>query len=198
MSRNTTDSARSFSTFFLNQYKKLETDCCSYHNNIIWSQNDTETARISYNISTMTNNSYIQLIYKLRHYGDEDWKSVDYKVPLESVSCHFGGKRWYFRCELTKNGQYCGRRVAILYQAGDYFGCRHCADLTYDSCLQSKQMRGYPWKILSDSWKADELYDKIKITHYNKKPTRKYRRCLKLWSSDGYMPNAESQPHKEL
>lgn len=199
MSRNTTDSARSFNIFFLNEYKKLEPGCLSYRNNIIWSQNGTETARISYNISTIFNDSYIQLIYKLRHYGEEEWHSFDYKIPLESVPCHFGGIRWYFRCELSKNGKYCGRRVAILYEAGNYFGCRHCADLTYDSCNTKKSMRGFPWKTLTDEWKADEIYGNLWITHYKGKPTRKYRRCLKLWGTDKrYIQEAEEKLYKEL
>jgi hypothetical protein len=193
MAKDTTNNTRSFSIFFLNKYKKLEMGCTSYHNNIVWSRNGEEQARIDYDIKTTEEDSYIHLKYKVRTRGEEEWRSMDYKIPLESVRCHFGGNRWYFRCSLSKSGVYCGRRVAILYSAGDYFGCRHCADLTYDSCLVGQRIREFPRKTLSDAWKADEIYANLKLTHYNGKPTRKYKRCLKLWGSEDDVPKADKQ-----
>jgi hypothetical protein len=52
-------------------------------------------------------------------------------------------------------------------------------------------MRGFPWKILADSWKADELAQHVRVRYYNGKPTRKYRRCLKLWGADDHVLEAE-------
>src|SRR3989344_1762806 len=184
MSRDTTDNARSLSTFFLNKQKKLVPDCSSFNNNVIWSRNGSEVARIGYNMSTLSDDSYIHLSYKVRRWGEEEWLPIDQKIRLENIPCHFGGKRWYFRCSLSKDGVYCGRRVAILYSAGDYFGCRHCADLSYDSCNQSRKMRGFPWKLLTDEWKADDLYKNVKVRYYKGKPTRKYKRCLDLWGCE--------------
>ncbi len=59
----------------------------------------------------------------------------DYRVQLVTTSCHLGGVRWWFIRPLTKNGVYCGRRVGVLYRAprADYYGCRHCYDLSYES-----------------------------------------------------------------
>lgn len=193
MSRNTTQDTRNFTIFFLNMYKKLIPECVSYNNNIVWSRDGNETARINYNISTLAGDSFIELNYKVKRYGEEDWKSIQQKIQLETVGCHFGGKRWYFRCTLFRNGEYCGRRVAVLYQAGDYFGCRHCANLTYDSCLQGKKMRVFPWSVLMSEWKADDLYAKVKTRYYKGKPTRKYKRCLKLWHGGPEGTNAEEQ-----
>jgi len=184
MSRDTTDNARSLSIFFLNKQKKLVPDCSSFNNNVIWSRNGSEVARIGYNMSTLSDDSYIHLSYKVRRWGEEEWLPIDQKIRLENIPCHFGGKRWYFRCSLSKDGVYCGRRVAILYSAGDYFGCRHCADLSYDSCNQSRKMRGFPWKLLTDEWKADDLYKNVKVRYYKGKPTRKYKRCLDLWGCE--------------
>ena len=198
MSRYTTTDVRSFTIFFLNKYKKLEAECRSYNNNIIWSRNGVETGRIGYSISTITGDSFMNLSYKIKGCDEEEWRSIEYKVALETVPCHFGAKRWYFRCSLSKNGQYCGRRVAILYQAGDYFGCRHCADLTYESCNEPKRFRGWPWKILSDSWKGDELYGELRQTHYRGRPTRKYKRCLRLWGSESCVQEADKQLNKQL
>jgi hypothetical protein len=36
---------------------------------------------------------------------------------------------------------YCGRRVAVLYAAGDLFACRHCYRLCYASQQESRQSR---------------------------------------------------------
>ena len=197
MSRYTTTDVRSFSTFFLKKYGKLEPECSSYGNNIVWSTNGVETGRIDYDISTVFGDSFIRLSYKTRRYGD-DWQSMDYKVPLESVRCNFGGIRWYFRCPLTRGGIYCGKRVAFLYHVGDYFGCRECADLTYESCNELKRFRGWPWNVLANTWKADSIYEKLRTTHYKGSPTRKYKRCLELWSDDVYVQEAEEQLYKEL
>jgi len=152
----------------------------SYNDNIIWSISGEETGRINYSISTVNGNSYIELNYKVRQRGEEEWIPIKYKVSLETVGCHFGGERWFFRCSLYRNGQYCGRRVAFLYQAGEYFGCRNCADLTYESCNELKRFRGWPWRTLCQGMKADEILEKISRKHYAGKTTRKYRRYLKL------------------
>jgi hypothetical protein len=177
----------------LKEHKKLVPECLSYHNNIIWSRNGSETARINYIISTLANDSFIELNYKIRNRGDEDWRSIEQKIRLETVQCYFGGKRWYFRCGLTKNLEYCGRRVAVLYEAGDYFGCRHCADLTYDSCQESKRYRSWPWTTFINMRKAEELYGNIHLTHYKGVPTRKYKRYLKLNASEVELLEAEIQ-----
>ena len=165
----------------------------SYRNNIVWSRHGSEVARVAYSISTLSGDSFIELNYKVMRHGEEEWRPIKQKISLETTPCHFGGNRWYFRCALFRNGEYCGRRVAVLYQAGDYFGCRHCANLTYDSCLQGKKMRGFPWNVLMSEWKADDLYSKVKTKYYMGKPTRKYKRCLELWYRGPEGTNAEEQ-----
>jgi hypothetical protein len=47
-------------------------------------------------------------------------------------------KHFYFICPLVVNGRACRRRVAKLYlpPGGEYFGCRHCYNLTYESCKE--------------------------------------------------------------
>ena len=66
---------------------------------------------------------------------DEDKTEVEQGINLETTPCNFGGKRWWFRCPLVKNGEPCGRRCFKLYDppGQDYFGCRECYDLTYES-----------------------------------------------------------------
>ena len=155
---------------------------------IVWSSNGEETGRINIDVSTNNNNPvgypYILLKYKVRDNSYEDWVSMDYRFELLKVPCNFSGFRWFFRCNLSKNGQYCGRRVAFLYSVGRYFGCRHCADLTYESCNLSKSMRYGIYRIIIDETKEDELYKKIKTKFYRGKPTRKFRRYLKYTYGD--------------
>jgi len=175
MAKYTTDDTRHFSVFFLNKYHNFKFGEWAYNRNIIWSRNDNETGRINYDLLMDQDNPRIILRYKSRFSGEEDWTSMNYPVALEAVQCHFGGFRWYFGCPS------CCKRVAVLYTEGHYFVCRVCAGLTYESCQESKRMRGFPWKVLTNSWKADEIYKTIKRTHYKGKPTRKYQKCLELW-----------------
>ncbi|HEX9743954.1 MAG TPA: hypothetical protein VGB30_00870 [bacterium] len=60
---------------------------------------------------------------------------IELMVPLITTPAYFGNVRWWFACPLIKNGEKCGRRIEKLYlQPGEeYFGCRHCHDLTYRS-----------------------------------------------------------------
>ena len=51
-----------------------------------------------------------------------------------SPTCwHLGGRRPWFICSVRANGRYCGRRVAVLYLAGELFACRKCYGLAYAS-----------------------------------------------------------------
>lgn len=61
--------------------------------------------------------------------------SLEYSVELDQTFPHYGGVRWWFICPLVVNGQPCQRRVSKLYLPpnAQYFGCRHCYDLTYSS-----------------------------------------------------------------
>ena len=54
---------------------------------------------------------------------------VEYPITLDWTPCPFGGRRPWFRCPTED----CGKRVAILYQGGSHFACRHCQQLAYSS-----------------------------------------------------------------
>lgn len=148
--------------------------------NINWSINGEPTGNINIQVDTYSDNPNIKFVYKVRRNGEE-WKDIDFSFRMESTPCRFGGKKWFFICGLSKNGQHCGKRVRILYQAGDYFGCRHCADLTYDSCNESKRFRHGMWKIFTNESKAEDYYKKyVKREYYRGKPTKKYKRYLAI------------------
>ena len=61
------------------------------------------------------------------------------EIGLTTTPCNYGGVRWWFVCPVVKDGVYCGNRVAKLFlpPGGQYFGCRQCYDLTYESCQKS-------------------------------------------------------------
>lgn len=79
----------------------------------------------------------LRLSYSVGRPGEEK-ESLNYSVRLDSTPCQFGGRRYWFTCPLVKGGVPCSRRVGKLYlpPGGKYFGCRHCYDLTYQSCQE--------------------------------------------------------------
>ena len=70
-----------------------------------------------------------------------DAVDVDESIRLTNTFPYFGGLRRWFVCPLLVNGQACQRRVGKLYlpPGQKYFGCRHCYDLTYQSCRDSRR-----------------------------------------------------------
>ena len=81
------------------------------------------------------------LVFRLRYtIGRRSRKEpVDLPILLQTTQPNFGGVCWWFTCPLELDEAPCGRRVRKLYlPLGNlYFGCRHCHDLTYQSCQES-------------------------------------------------------------
>ena len=92
-------------------------------------------------ISVRSEVNVVSLVFHWRGCGDTEWKSVEQRVPIVWTECHLGGQRPWFRCSVSSGGRYCGRRVALLYGAGELFACRHCYGLAYDSQQQSRHDR---------------------------------------------------------
>lgn len=85
------------------------------------------------------------LVLSFRSLGSDtaEWTSVEQRVPVEWTACAFGGRRPWFRCTASANGQYCGRRVATLYLGScAVFACRRCHGLAYASQLEPVGLRG--------------------------------------------------------
>ena len=82
----------------------------------------------------------------------------------------------WFICPLYKNGQYCGRRVGVLYNIGKWFGCRHCGEIAYQAQFEGGKFR------MSSVCEPDveRAYNEIKREYYNGQPTRRYKRYLRL------------------
>ena len=79
------------------------------------------------NKERLSDKNFIQFEY------DYQGQPVSFKQPIEIQSVHLGGYRYYFRCNCTKNGRYCGRRVKALYFGGNIWACRHCLELVYQN-----------------------------------------------------------------
>lgn len=101
-----------------------------------WKRDD----KLSGTIRVRTEPGTVVLIYNVRG-RDGNWKPVEQRVPITQTDCRFGGQRPWFICSAHSGGQYCGRRVAVLYGAGELFACRHCSRLTYASQQQSSRDR---------------------------------------------------------
>lgn len=65
---------------------------------------------------------------------DYQGQHISFKHQIEIQPVHLGGYRYFFICNATKNGRYCGRRVKALYFGGTVWACRHCLELVYQNC----------------------------------------------------------------
>ncbi len=176
--KNSSDDGYSIDTKWL---KKYDYFCGFKYGGIKWTNGWGHEASISFSVDTSFMNSpNIRFQYSTSRYGGEK-KEMDYSFPLVKVPCNLGGSRWAFQCTLCKNGRYCGRTVYTLYQAGsDYFGCRHCMSIVYESQRHSRSKFEYFGKILDSERKACELRKTIHKRHYKGRPTRKVRRLRRL------------------
>lgn len=120
-------------------------------------------------------NKYVRLRYAQTNRNGEK-KSFNYKVQLTTTPCYYGGVRYWFICPLG-----CGRRVGVLYGGGDYFGCRHCYNLTYSSRNENLRIKYDPtFRFLSLVKRLEELEQTIKRRVYAGNPTKKQREYLRL------------------
>ncbi len=120
---------------------------------------------------------YARLYYTITRYRDGSKQDYDYSIGLVKTPCHWGGVRYWFLCPQ------CGRRVSKLYRKplGEMYFCRICNDLTYESRNETRLgRRGQIRHFLAAERQMRELESKLKRRFYAGKPTRRYRRVLKL------------------
>lgn len=176
MSKQEADSLKKISIYWLKQQKLLEKDCW-LSRSIVWTHGFTgNKSSITIYTSLTSEGHYIQLIYTQTDSTGEK-RGFDYKVQLTETPCRYGGSRFWFFCPLIVNGTYCGRRAATLYKAGDYFGCRSCFSLTYNSRNLSgiSKVAGQVISIPE----LERLEKETKRKYYGGKMTRKYKMYLK-------------------
>ena len=131
---------------------------------------------------------YVRLQYTLTD-REGNKKDIDFEVRLTTTPCNFGGVRYWFCCPL------CGQRVGCLYSHDDYFCCRTCANLTYESRNESRLGRfGNIGYCIVAERKMEELYMSIKRWTWRGKPTRRAR---KLKALQAKMDAYEGRPSLE-
>ena len=147
-----------------------------------WWLDGTPNGKIGYSIKMYDDKSGIlDLSYIILSHSDsiED-KHFNYSIEICSTKCNYGGYRYWMRCPLIHNGVKCNRRVEKLYLGPDcdYFGCRHCLDLTYESKSKNYHLRKlYGFTKVYDFM---EYRDKIKRFTYNGKLTKKAVKLLAM------------------
>jgi hypothetical protein len=111
-----------------------------YVGSITWYRGERKTGNIGYRVLGGENPTAVKLFYTITWQSGEK-TDVDYEVRLTTTPLPWGGVRYWFICPLVKSGIPCNRRIGCLYlpPSGDYFGCRHCYELTYRSCQESHQ-----------------------------------------------------------
>ncbi len=177
--KDTVEDCRSLSISFLKKQGYFSEPCCM-SGRIFWTNSyGEETGSVGIVISTLEGENYVRFHYTVTDRNSGEKTDYDYKVQLTTSRCNYGGMRYWFICPLSKNGVYCGRRVGKLYLApgANYFGCRHCYDLSYESRNEPRLARfgglGYPLKV---ERQYEDLYKQIKRWTYQGKPTKKARK----------------------
>lgn len=124
--------------------------------------------------------SHLKITYRKR-------KEYSYTIPVERISCNYGGFRSYFRCPL------CEKRMRILYFAEQsIFLCRMCLNLSYNSQrLRTSRRYGH----ISDQIKAFVREKGGDLDQYKKPPRMHNTSYDKLRQKQCYY---ESKFHQAL
>lgn len=180
--RNTTEKTPSISIFWLNKNHYLY---IKKEGSISWRRKGVVTGPVLFSIKIdKPDKSYIRLSYM---------NLTDDIYRLTPVPCFLGGHRWYFECGMTRNGDYCGNRVGILYLKNNKFMCRECANLSYQSCNENKHYRKTPYQTIIRANKASKIKSTMRREVYRGKPTRKSRRVNKIMGSITEQDIAEAE-----
>jgi len=179
-SKTEADSLKSVSVYWLKRYGYLHPNGWK-GGGIKWTYGLTGRENgISIFVSTRYDDTYVRFQY-VQTESDGEKREFDYKVGLTTTPCNYGEFRYWFICPLTIAGVFCNRRVGVLYKGGDYFGCRHCYDLTYESRNENRRYKNYPLLSILDSYyKIEELNRGVKRRYYAGKPTKKQKKIEKI------------------
>jgi hypothetical protein len=176
MGKNTCDGLRTISIFKLKKWGYLSGQYMS--GTLTWT--DRWENKNSIGISIYVGVSEINLNYTTTN-PDGSKEDMNYNARMTSTSCYLGGKRYWFICPLVRSGVPCGRRVAILYQGGKYFGCRKCLNLAYSSQQEKlPKSLGFCGKYMDAMCNFEEKEAKLRTKYWKGQPTKRYARLLKL------------------
>ena len=181
-SKSTVEDSTQLSIFKLREFGLLVGYCST---TLTWTRR-LSGRKSSIDIIVDTDDLYAKVNYTVIDRNTGEKTNYDYRIALTTTSCHFGGIRYWFICPLSTNSVYCGRRVGTLYLApgANYFGCRHCYNLSYESRNEPRLARpggiGYPIKA---ERLYEELYKKTKRWTWRCKPTKKALNLKRLEES---------------
>jgi hypothetical protein len=92
-----------------------------------WSRDGEHLGSITVRTGPEAVTGAVVLSFRSRGSAGGRSRSLEQRVSITWTKCHLGGWRPWFRCS-------CGRRAAKLYDgATDFFACRHCCGLAYES-----------------------------------------------------------------
>ncbi len=197
MSKNEADDVKKISVSFLKKHEYFKYGWRS--GTITWTQSGMwGEHKSSVGVQTsIGEESYLRIHYTQTDRDTDEKKDFDYKIPLTTTPCRYGGMRYWFTCPWYKSGKYCGRRVGTLYKDGDYFACRHCYELTYSSRKSNRRYSMFPlFNVLTLQKRMEDLEETIKRPYYKGKPTRKQRQLEKLGMRAG-MSYRQYAEHKD-
>lgn len=158
--------------------KGLKSGTMTWTNSGLWGESKNSVSIV---VSTLEGDSYLRIYYTQRNRNTDEKTDFDYKIPLTSTPCRYGGNRYWFICPWYKNGVYCGKRVGTLYKDGDYFACRHCYALTYRSRNQNRRNGLFHlFSIITLEDELEEILGKVKRTFYRGKLTKKMEKFERL------------------
>lgn len=83
-------------------------------------------------------------------------------IPITTIYCNYGGKRYFFNCPA------CSNRCYKLYFLNTYFRCRTCQHLTYENNNRSHRSRDFD-KMFS----LLDIYESTAYQKANRYPTYK-------------------------
>lgn len=182
MSKVEADDLKKISTSFLNKHEYFtgwKSGTITWTSGGMWGESKSS---VGIEVSTLNAENFLRIHYTQTDNNSGEKKDFNYKISLTFTECKFGGKRYWFICPWSKNGTYCGKRVATLYKDGDYFACRHCYELTYSSRKVNKRYKLYPlFRTIELSDEIEKLQAITKRYTYNGKPTKKQQKLSRLY-----------------
>ena len=126
-SRDTCERYQRIELPYLRKHKMLRP---GYYGQLSWNHGGEPTGSVNFRV----HENSIELIYKHRNAGEDEWLDVNEHVPFAFTAQNFGGRRRWFVC-LS-----CGRKCAVLY-GGTHYRCRKCWNLAYQSQNESPLFR---------------------------------------------------------
>ncbi len=178
MTRKIAEISNGLSVFFLKKQGFLPQGESWRTGGVKWVLDDWQS-NIGFRVRTNNDGDdagHIELIYTVTDAQSGEKTEFQYKIKLVTTVCSYGGRRYWFECPITRNDEYCGRRVGVIYNVGRLFGCRRCADVAYRAQFESGKFRvGSSTKPNIQSALAE-----AKTRYYKGRPTRKFRRYLRL------------------